>query len=121
MEMPSREVLLKLLTSLILVSVAALLLMSCGTQEPAVPSSDTAIIEIERFAFSPATTKVPVGATITWYNRESVPCTVTARDGSFDSGNLPAGGKFTYTFTQAGAFEYYCKIHPYMNGRIAVE
>ncbi len=125
------------LISLILISVATLLLMSCGIQEPAVPSpglpkapssgttppSGTPIIEvtIEGFAFEPATIKVPVGATVTWYNKDSVIHTVTARNDSFDSGSIPADDTFTYTFTQAGTFEYYCTIHPYMEGKVVVE
>ena len=44
-----------------------------------------------------------------------------ARDGLFDSGSLPADGTFTYTFSQAGTFEYYCTIHPYMEGKVVVE
>ncbi len=122
--------------SLLLVSVAALLLISCGTQEPGVPSpglpkapssgtprAGTPITEvtIEGFAFEPATITVPVGATVTWYNRDSVLHTVTAGDDLFDSSRLPTNGTFTYTFAQAGTFEYYCAIHPSMEGKIVVE
>jgi hypothetical protein len=47
--------------------------------------------------------------------------TVTARDNSFDSGNLSPGDTFRYTFEQLGELEYYCKIHPSMVGKITVE
>ena len=37
----------------------------------------------------------------------------------FDSGSLNAGDLFTFTFTQEGTFEYYCRFHP-MQGRVRV-
>jgi hypothetical protein len=64
---------------------------------------------------------LPVGTIVLWYNIDSVDHTVTARDNSFDSGNLSPGDTFRYTFGQSGALEYYCKIHPSMVGKITVE
>lgn len=78
-------------------------------------------VVIEGFAFNPAEINVPVGSTVTWSNQDSVTHTVTARDKTFDSGNLPAGGTFNYTFGEKGTFEYSCTLHPNMDGKVVVE
>jgi plastocyanin len=78
-------------------------------------------VVIEGLAFNPAEINVPVGSTVTWSNEDSVTHTVTARDNTFDSGNLPAGGTFNYTFEEKGTFEYYCTLHPNMEGKVVVE
>lgn len=47
--------------------------------------------------------------------------TVGAVDGFFNSGSLESGASFTYTFTQAGEFEYFCLPHPWMRAKVIVE
>jgi plastocyanin len=54
----------------------------------AAQSDPTASVSVVDFAFEPATLEVPVGTTVTWTNNGSRPHTVTADDGSFDSGPL---------------------------------
>jgi len=64
---------------------------------------------------------VAPGTTVTWTNDDpSMAHTVTAVDGSFDSGNIATGGSFSYTFTTAGEFEYYCTYHPWMRAKVIV-
>jgi plastocyanin len=77
-------------------------------------------ISVVDFAFEPAALTVPVGATVTWTNDGSRPHTVTADDGSFDSGRLDPGEQFRQTFDQPGTFSYHCGFHPEMQGSIAV-
>jgi plastocyanin len=71
--------------------------------------------------FSPANLTVKVGKTVTWVNKDTVTHTVTS-DGSvlFDSGFMPTGSTFQFTFTMSGTFPYYCTVHPYMKGTIVV-
>ena len=64
---------------------------------------------------------LPIGTTIVWYNNDSIDHTVTARDNSFDSVRIAPNETFEYTFEQPGEFEYYCKIHPSMIGKITIE
>jgi plastocyanin len=73
------------------------------------------------FGFSPKTLAIPVGTTVTWKNSTPVAHTVTSDEGtSFDSGIIPAGGSYKFTFTRAGSFAYHCNIHPYMKATIIV-
>ncbi len=72
-------------------------------------------------SFSPPTLTVKVGSTVVWVNKDTVTHTVTSSSGSlFDSGYLPDGFVFKWTFTQVGTYQYYCNIHPSMTGTILV-
>ncbi len=61
--------------------------------------------------FDPSTPHVAVGSTVEWTNDGRSPHTVTADDGSFDSGNQAPGAAFTFTFPRPGAYRYYCRYH----------
>ncbi len=71
-------------------------------------------------AFAPDALTVAVGDTVTWASIDSPDHTVTADDGTFDSGTISNGGIFEQTFDEAGAFGYHCEIHPTMTGTITV-
>lgn len=72
--------------------------------------------------FSPPTITVVIGQnnTVTWHNTDSVTHTVTATDGSFNSGDIKAGETWTHTFTAPGNFSYYCIYHAWMKGEVIV-
>jgi plastocyanin len=78
------------------------------------------MVSIVDFAFHPATLEVAAGTTVTWTNNDTVPHTVTALDGSFDSGNLSPGESWSYTFREPGDFAYQCLYHPQMQGTVTV-
>jgi hypothetical protein len=63
---------------------------------------------------------VPIGTVVTWTNTGNATHTVTSNTGRFESGNLAKNGVFSYTFNQAGTFQYHCKIHPDMTGTVQV-
>jgi plastocyanin len=71
-------------------------------------------------AFSPPATEALTGDTVMWSNDSSRPHTVTANDGSFDSGRIPATSTFEQRFATAGAFAYHCTLHPFMTGEVDV-
>jgi hypothetical protein len=77
-------------------------------------------VSIVDFSFSPGTTTVHVGDTITWTNAGPSPHTATASNGSFDTGILKKGASASHTFTSPGTFAYYCSVHPFMHGTIVV-
>jgi len=71
--------------------------------------------------YTPASFTVKAGTTVTWVNKDGTVHTVTSQGNSlFDSGNVPTGGVFKFTFAQAGTYQYYCTIHPWMKGTIVV-
>ena len=77
-------------------------------------------VAIEGFAFAPATLQVPAGTTVTWTNEDPAPHTVTAEDGSFDSGTLEPGQSFSAEIGSNGVVVYLCQIHLDMRGEISV-
>jgi plastocyanin len=89
---------------------------------PAASSSDAVSVTIQNYAFSPASLTIAVGATVVWTNEDTAPHTVTVSDGpvKFSSPNLQKGDTFTYTFTTAGAYHYYCAVHPDMKASVTV-
>jgi plastocyanin len=86
----------------------------------AAPATAATAVTIMNFAFSPASISVPVGSTVTWTNQDSTAHTVTADDGSFDSGSLAPGATFSQAFDTPGTFAYHCNIHSSMHGTVTV-
>lgn len=84
-------------------------------------AGDATAVVIKEFAFGPATLHVPAGSTVTWSNQDLVAHTVTADDGSFDSGNLQFEQDFQQTFRSPGTFSYLCAIHPTMVATVVVD
>jgi plastocyanin len=71
--------------------------------------------------YVPSTLTVAVGDTVTWASIDTPDHTVTADDGSFDSGTLSNGDTFEHTFDEAGDYAFHCTIHSSMTGTITVE
>ena len=67
--------------------------------------------------FGPVPGGIKAGDVIVWVNRDIVPHTATARDGSFDV-NLPAKQSRRMTIGRAGTFAFYCRYHPGMRGAL---
>lgn len=77
---------------------------------------------IQGFAFSPASIQVGLGTTVTWTNTDGTTHTVSSgkpgtKDGKFDQ-LVNDKATFTFTFSQAGVYEYFCSIHTSMTGRV---
>jgi plastocyanin len=90
------------------------------TPAPRVTAAPALLITIKSFRFSPQMLTVKAGQTIEVVNLDSVAHTITADDGSFDSGTLEKGEHYTFTITKAGTYSYICDIHQYMTGTINV-
>jgi amicyanin len=85
------------------------------------PSATTAGVKIDNFSFEPGTLTVPAGTTVTWTNRDDIPHTVVSTEGAFKSKVLDTDEKYSFTFTKAGTFPYFCSIHPKMTGKVVVQ
>jgi plastocyanin len=78
-------------------------------------------LKIDNFVFGPQAITVPVGTTVTWTNRHDIPHTAVSTDGVFKSKVMDTDEKFSYTFTKAGTYSYYCSVHPKMTGQVVVK
>jgi len=76
--------------------------------------------------FIPYEISVSVGSEVIWNNIDSAAHTVTSGnpsdgpDGIFDSSLFMSGTTFSHTFDEAGTYEYFCMVHPWMIGIIQV-
>jgi plastocyanin len=57
---------------------------------------------------------------VAWRNNDQLVHTVTANDGSFDSGSIQPGTTWRHTFTRPGTYVFHCTPHPFMRGVIIV-
>lgn len=87
---------------------------------PESPQATAAAIEIAGFAFGGQTT-VATGQTITVTNADGAPHTLTAVDGSFDTGVIQGGGATSLAAPLApGSYAFFCSLHPSMTGTLTV-
>jgi plastocyanin len=106
------------------VGVVAVIWMAFGAAAGAA-APVTHQVKVVDFSFSPASLTVHAGDTVVWTNHGSVAHTVTADNGSFNSGSLSPGQSFSHTFPSAGTVAYHCQFHGAaggvgMSGRITV-
>jgi len=108
------------------IAIAAACSSPAATAATSAPAAAAAPVNIDVQGFKfPPNMDVAVGTTVTWTNKDSTGHTVTSgtrpnKDGKFD-GQLPASGTFSFTFTTAGTYQYFCTIHSSMNGTITVK
>ena len=90
------------------------------TTAPAPVASTGTAVTIVKFAFSPETITVPVGASVTWTNQDlDTPHIVAFSDQS--SPKLDKGATWSRSFSTPGTYTYKCGVHPYMTGTVVVK
>lgn len=99
--------------------VADLRDLSAYAAQAAAPAGPT--VKIDNFVFGPEAITVSVGTTVTWINQDDIPHTVVANDKSFKSKVLDSDERFSFTFTKAGEYGYFCSLHPHMTGKVIVK
>jgi plastocyanin len=121
-----------------LVAALALFVTACGSSSnnsnptaptPTPPASSGTTVNIPvgastagAAAFNPNPVTIATGTTVTFHNADAVTHTATGDNaGSFDTGNISAGGNANVTFSTAGTVKYHCAIHPGMIGTIVVQ
>ncbi|MFN0092352.1 MAG: cupredoxin domain-containing protein [Acidimicrobiales bacterium] len=75
-------------------------------------------VKMAGLRFSPGTLTVPAGTEVVFDNNDVAPHTVTAEDGSLDSGILKPGAVFRLTLNQRLA--YFCAVHPDMTATVEI-
>ena len=85
--------------------------------------ASTVEVKIDNFSFGPTSLSVAVGTTVTWTNHDDIPHTVVSTDDgkTFKSKVLDTDEKFSFTFSKAGTYPYFCSIHPKMTGKVVVQ
>ena len=89
-----------------------------GTSSPGCETSNA--------CYLPASSTINVGDTVEWKNIDTAAHTVTGGSpangpsGVFDSSLIMGSASFEYTFDEAGNYEYFCMVHPWMVGDVKV-
>ena len=91
------------------------------------PGSATPGCEETNNCFIPSVATIEAGGTVTWENTDNAAHTATSGtptdgpDGVFDSSLMMVNGSFSHTFDTAGTYDYFCMVHPWMEGTVIVE
>ena len=76
--------------------------------------------------FVPTMVTLDIGGEVIWENNDTAAHTVTSGTptegpaGIFDSSLVMAGSSFSHVFTEAGTYDYFCMVHPWMQGMVMV-
>ena len=82
--------------------------------------------ETSNACYLPQDITISTGDTVQWDNVDNAAHTVTGGSpadgpsGVFDSSLLMAGLDYSFTFNDAGSYDYFCMVHPWMVGSVTV-
>jgi len=88
--------------------------------------SSTPGCETNNMCYMPYNAALDVGGEAMWHNVDAAAHTVSSGtpaeglDDVFDSSLVAAGGMFSYKFEEAGTYDYFCMVHPWMTGIVTV-
>ena len=119
----NRSMFVAILATVLSITLGALTMGRSNSIVNAQEKPSTVEVKIDNFSFGPTTLAVPVGTTVTWINRDDIPHTVVSTDDPkvFKSKVLDTDEKFSFTFTKAGTYPYFCSVHPKMTGKVIVQ
>jgi plastocyanin len=90
-----------------------------------IESPGDAAVEVRTFQFRDKAIEIPVGTRVVWTNQDQIEHTVTSgapdsTNGVFNAKLAGPGATFSFTFTKAGTYRYFCDRHHFMRGEIRV-
>ena len=92
-------------------------LLAFGT----VAAEEANVVTIDNFTFTPPELTVTVGTTVKFVNHDDIPHTLVDKGKAYRSNALDTDDSFSFTFANAGTFDYFCGLHPHMVGKIIVK
>jgi plastocyanin/uncharacterized membrane protein len=102
-------------------AVAVFSAVSFATQSAQPASGAQHIVIIKQMDFDPAQVTVNTGDTVEWKNEDIYAHTVTADDGSFDSGIIDPGKSWQMTVKAGDTIAYHCRPHPNMTAKLILQ
>jgi amicyanin len=112
---PSRAVIVAMLSGPL---VGALLAFGAVAAQE---TKEANVVTIDNFTFTAKETTVPVGTTVKWVNHDDIPHNVIDKNKAFRSKALDTDDSYSFTFASAGTYDYFCGLHPQMQGKIIVK
>jgi plastocyanin len=99
--------------------LAALTLSLC--LGPIAKAKAASSVHIDNFTFTPQEITITRGTTLTWVNDDDIPHAIAASNKAFRSKAMDTEEKFSFTFSAPGTYEYFCSLHPHMQGKVIVK
>jgi amicyanin len=87
----------------------------------AVAAQEENVVAIDNFTFTAPELTVAVGTTVKWVNHDDIPHNVVEKNKTFRSKALDTDDSYSFTFASAGTYDYFCGLHPHMQGKIIVK
>lgn len=110
-----------------LIFILSVLAVGCGSDgsDGPAPAGATGVTITRAFTFDPRELSVDRGSAVTWTNTDMIAHTVTSGEpgsptGMFDQ-TVDPSKTFTFTFADAGTFDFFCNFHGSMVGQITVK
>lgn len=94
---------------------------AADTTRAAAATGSVAVVRVANLAFGEPSLHVRAGTRVRWVNGDQVQHSVTADDGSFDSGLIEPGQSYERVLDRPGEYTYHCTPHPFMKARVIVE
>ena len=110
-----------LVAALVLGPVVGAMLAFATVAAQDATKKDANEITIDNFTFTPKELTVAVGTTVKWVNHDDIPHTIVEKKTTFRSKALDTDDSYSFTFTSAGTFDYFCGLHPHMVGQVIVK
>ena len=91
-------------------------------KEKEAPKKKVVEVEVRALGYLPGPVTVSPGTTVRWINEDRALHTVTSEGsgGPLESEELGRGDSYEYTFREAGQYDYYCAVHPFMKSGVTV-
>ena len=87
----------------------------------AVAAQEENVVTIDNFTFTAPELTIAAGTTVKWVNHDDIPHNVVNKDKRFRSKALDTDDSYSFTFASAGTYDYFCGLHPHMQGKIVVK
>jgi plastocyanin len=99
------------------------LVLTAGLTASRTARAADATITIDNFTFTPAQIRVAPGTKVTWVNNDDIPHLVVdaTNPHAMKSPPLDTNDRFSFTYAKAGAYPYFCGLHPQMRGTVIVQ
>ena len=87
----------------------------------ALAAQEENVVTIDNFTFTAPELTIAAGTTVKWVNHDDIPHNVVNKDKLFRSKALDTDDSYSFTFASAGTYDYFCGLHPHMQGKIVVK
>ena len=113
---------IKFITPVLLAGFISVMMFSCSKSDYVAPvDTTTQKIDIQATQCAPNPLTMYLGSKITWTNTDTDVHSIVSDDAtSFNSGNITAGGTYSFTPLTNSTYAYHCGIHPAVKGVIYV-